>query len=220
MERKIKFAVGEYYHVYNRGVEKRKIFQETRDYERFSKTLRLANGTKAVVFKTSQGASLDKVGLGERLIAVGAYVLMPNHFHILVKEIKEGGLTNFMKKLTTSYAMYFNKKYERVGSLFQKPFKAEHVDNDRYLKYLLAYIHLNPVKVLEPSWKENGIIDTKKTLAFAENYKYSSSLDYLGKQRVEKAILSLEKFPDYFKNRKDFSDFHKDWLRLKTVQGA
>src|SRR3989344_539186 len=99
MERKIEIEVGEYYHIYNRGVEKRNIF-------------------------------LDKSDVGEKKVAIIAYVLMPNHFHLLVKEITAGGTSDFMEKLLTGYAMYFNKKYERVGPLFQGTFKAEHADRD------------------------------------------------------------------------------------------
>ena len=182
--------------------------------------LRFANGSKPVVFKTIQGDPLDKVDLGERITAVGAYVLMPNHFHILVKETKKNGLTNFMAKLATSYAMYFNKKYERVGSLFQRPFKAEHVGNDDYLKYLFSYIHLNPLKIIEPKWKETGLTNIKKAETFLNNYQYSSYFDCAGIQRPENVILSKKEFPDYFKDKHAFIDFHKEWLTLKpTIQG-
>jgi len=216
MERKIIFSPGEYYHVYNRGVEKRKIFLEDRDYNRFLKMLFLANGSNPIVFKTVQGLPLDKLEPGERVVAIGAFVLMPNHFHILVKERVAGGLTNFMLKLTTGYAMYFNKKYERVGSLFQSRFKAEHVDDDDYLKYLFSYIHLNPIKIIESSWKETGITNIKKAEVFLNNYRYSSYPDYVAGYRPEKKILNLKEFPNYFENKHIFANFHKEWLVLKA----
>lgn len=216
MERKITFSPGEYYHVYNRGVEKRKIFLVEKDYERFLKLLVLANGSEPIVFKTIQGRPLDEIKLGEKLIAVGAYTLMPNHFHLLVKEITGGGLVNFMLKLSTGYAMYFNKKYERVGPLFQGKFKAEHVNNDNYLKYLFSYIHLNPIKIIEPSWKKTGIINIRKADAFLNNYHYSSYLSYLAGHKLRDLILNSREFPDYFESKYVFANFHKEWLILKS----
>lgn len=217
MERKITFSLGEYYHVYNRGVEKRKIFLERRDYERFLKTLVLANGTNPIVYKTIQGQPLDKIELGERITAIGAYVLMPNHFHLLVKETTKNGLSTFMMKLATAYAMYFNKKYERVGPLFQSRFRAEHVENDNHLKYLFSYIHLNPVKIVEPSWKETGIVDTGKAETFLNNYRFSSYLDYTTGGRTENNIVNRKEFPNYFESNHVFINFHKEWLILKST---
>jgi putative transposase len=137
---------------------------------------------------------------------------MPNHFHILVKEIKEGGVTKFMGKLTTGYSMYFNKTHKRVGPLFQGRFKAEHVDRDEYLKYLYAYIHLNPVKLIDPKWKENGIADKAGAKAYLDGYRYSSYPDYAGVSREEKAILSPREFPEYFEKPHDMEEFISDWL--------
>src|SRR5665213_2524311 len=130
MERKIVFALGEYYHIYNRGVEKRKVFFDDIDRNRFVRLLFLANSNKSFVYRLVQGRPLNEIDVGEKSVAIGAYTLMPNHFHILVKETKEGGISNFMEKLQTGYSMYFNKKNERVGPLFQGRFKAQHVVHD------------------------------------------------------------------------------------------
>lgn len=212
MERKFSFSVGEYYHIYNRGVDKRNIFTNKEDYFRFHKMLYVANGTKPVSYKLIQGLPLNKIDKGKNLVAIGAYCLMPNHFHILVKEIVEGGMSAFAAKLSTGYSMYFNKKYDRTGSLFQGTFKAEHVDNDEYLKYLFAYIHLNPVKLIEPNWKETGIRDKKKAEEYLSHYTHSSYSDYMGKDREEKLILSKKEFPEYFSDNRDFSEYIADWL--------
>lgn len=212
MERKFAFSVGEYYHIYNRGVEKRDIFMSPEDHTRFHKMLFVANGTKPVVFKTIQGRPLDIIETGEKIVAIGAYCLMPNHFHLLVKEIVEGGISIFMEKLSTGYSMYFNKKHDRTGALFQGKFKAEHVDSDEYLKYLFAYIHLNPVKLIEPIWKETGIRDKKKAEKYLLRHVHSSYLDYIGKEREERLILSKNEFPEYFHDTRDFSEYIADWL--------
>jgi len=215
MERKITFSEGEYYHVYNRGIEKRNIFLDENDWLRFQKLLYVANGEKPLVFKTIQGVPLDKIDRGGCRVAIGAYCLMPNHFHILVKETTENGLSRFMEKLGTSYAMYFNKKYKRSGFLFQGTFKAEHVDNDEYLKYLYAYIHLNPVKLIDPGWKEKGIHNLGKAKKYLEEYRYSSYEDYAMGKRDESAILSPGEFPEYFEKRGDFTEFVEEWMRYK-----
>lgn len=220
MERKFTFAEGEYYHIYNRGVEKREIFMSDDDRNRFQKLLYLANGTKPLVYKLVQRMPLDKVDVGDKLVSIGAYCLMPNHFHILAKEITEGGISAFMEKLTTGYSKYFNKKHARVGTLFQDRFKAEHVDNDEYLKYLFAYIHLNPVKLIEPKWKETGIRDKTKAEEYLSHYAHSSYSDYIGKDREEKLILSKKEFPEYFRDDRDFSEYIADWLNYADEPAA
>ena len=215
MERKIVFAPGEYYHIYNRGVEKRDIFLSDADRLRFQRLLYVANGDNAVVYKLIQGLPLDEIKRGKQVVAIGAYCLMPNHFHILVKEIVEGGVSKFLAKLTTSYSMYFNTKHKHSGSLFQGTFKAEHVDNDEYLKYLYSYIHLNPVKLIDPEWKEKGIRDIEKAKKYLEGYHYSSYEDYATGGREESAILSSKEFPEYFEKQGDFAEFVEEWMRYK-----
>lgn len=212
MQRKLTFSLGEYYHLYNRGVEKRNIFLEKKDWIRFQRLVYLTNSANPIRFRETERQTLGNIDRGNPLVAIGAYVLMPNHFHILVKEIVENGLSRYMEKLTTGYSMYFNKKYERVGPLFQGRFKGEHVGNDRYLKYLYAYIHLNPVKLLEPNWKEVGIKDKKRAMKYISQYHYSSHEDYCGIKREEGVILSKDEFPAYFSRTQVFKLYVNDWL--------
>ncbi len=218
MQRKIEFSVGEYYHVYNRGVEKRDIFMTNADRMRFQKLLYLANGEKPYVFRLVQGQPLYSLDRGDPRVAIGSYVLMPNHFHILVRETKEGGLSTFMEKLGTGYTMYFNKVNKRVGPLFQSRFKARHVDRDEYLKYLFAYIHLNPVKMIDPDWKQNGITDKEAAKSFLKDYQFSSYADLTGEIRPERAILTPEEFPGYFDTPQHFDAFIEDWLAFKDEE--
>lgn len=212
MERKIKFSVDEFYHIYNRGNNKAKIFLDNNDHKRFQKLLYVCNSTKPIVFKTVQGRSLDEIERGERLVNINAYCLMPNHFHLIIHEQVEGGITRFMGKLSTAYSMYFNKKNDRTGSLFEGRFKAKHVDEDNYLKYLLSYVHLNPVKIIEPAWKESGISDREAAKKYLKEYQYSSYVDFIGQSREEKNILNVESLPDYFGTFNEFEDFVDEWL--------
>lgn len=219
MNRKFQFSVGEFYHLYNRGSNKMPIFLDDYYKKRFIKLLFVCNSNKPVVFKTIQGLPLDKIERGETLVDVGAYCLMPNHFHLLIKEKLENGVSLFMEKLSTAYSMFFNKKNERTGGLFEGTFKATHANDDEYLKYLFAYIHLNPIKLIEPGWKENGIKDKNKANVFLNGYTFSSYADYTDAERVESMILNRKVFPEYFSTLKDFNNMINDWLSFKPIQG-
>ena len=213
MARTFAFAPGEFYHLYNRGTEKRNIFTSRADRDRFLALLYLANQDEPVDLKL-QGRTLLEIAkkTGAPLVEIVAYCLMPNHFHLLIRELEEGGISKFMQKIMTGYTMYFNKWHGRSGSLFQGKFKATYVVNDRYLRYLISYIHLNPIKLIEPKWKEIGITDKTRAEKYLETYTYSSYLDYLDKKRLEKMILSREALPEYFSSGIDFKNFVTEWL--------
>ncbi len=149
---------------------------------------------------------------GDLLVNLGAYCLMPNHFHILITQTNTGDISKFMQKLSTAYVMYYNKKYKRTGSLFEGKFKAEHLDSDPYLKYIFSYIHLNPIKLINKDWKEKGIHDKKKTIDYLYGYGYSSYIDYVGKDRLQNKILDISAFPKYFPNNKEFSREIFEWI--------
>ena len=219
MSRSIQFVPKEFYHIYNRGTEKRDIFLSIADYERFLTLLYICNGVEAVDLKL-QGRTLYEIKENKqrgKLVDICAYCLMPNHFHILVRESSDGGISKFIQKLSTAYTMYFNKKNNRTGSLFQGKFKASHIDDDEYLSYLIAYIHLNPVKLIDSNWRTNGIKDKKKTEKFLNQYVYSSYLDYLKKERIQNVIINKEAFPEYFETPKDFKSNMSYWLNYNTL---
>ncbi len=215
MKRKFDFSIGEFYHIYNRGSNKSNIFLDDTDRKRFQKLLYVCNSINPVVFKTIQGRSLEEIERNQTLVDIGAYCLMPNHFHLLIKENSENGVAVFLKKVSTAYSMYFNTRYERSGVLFQGRFKATHADSDEYLKYLFSYIHLNPVKIIDSKWKECGIADREKAKQYLANYSYSSYLDYMGQEREEGAILNKNAFPEYFEDIKEFSQTIEEWLSFK-----
>lgn len=133
-----------FYHVYNRGVEKRDIFLESADYAFF---LHLIKG--ALLPPEPKGKAESDVLRPRRKNFFGkidlmAYVLMPNHFHFLLRQNTISSVTDFVRSVSTSYSMRFNKKYQRVGSLFQGVFKATNIDDENYLLWLSRYIHRNP----------------------------------------------------------------------------
>lgn len=223
MRRKFKFSIGEYYHIYNRGTEKRIIFTSSNDYGRFIVLLHLCNSRSKVDISNllREGLSfteLIKNKISDRLVDIGAYCLMSNHFHLLLREKEVNGISLFMKKLLTAYSMYFNKKYVRTGRLFEGPFLAIHADSDEYLKYLFSYIHLNPVKIIDSQWKENGIKDRAKAKKYLSGYLYSSYPDYMEIKREESKILNRNVFPEYFTNLKEFEQFIDEWLNFSSFQ--
>ncbi len=220
MSRPLKISIGEFYHLYNRGVDKREIFLEKSDYERFISLLYFSNSEKKLKlsnYSNHKQRSIFDIDIGESLVSIGAYCLMPNHFHLLIYEKKENGISLFMQRLLTAYTMYFNKKYNRTGSLFQGTYKSQHADTDRYFKYLFSYIHLNPVKLIDPFWKENGLADINKAYAFLDNYLYSSFLDYKGLERKLGKILSKETVLDCFENKDAFIKNITEWLEYKDL---
>lgn len=153
----------------------------------------------------------------DTIVNVGAYVLMPNHFHILIREKIENGISLYLLKLLTAYSMYFNKKYNRTGRLYEGTFKSSHISNDRYLKYLYAYIHLNPAKLIDKNWKEKRTKSKNDLLKFISEYKYSSLQEYLDikSPKKKKSILEPNSFPIYFKNFLEHKNELFDWLKIQ-----
>ena len=186
--------MGEWYHCYNRGIDKRSVFGSEFDSDRFLHSLYLCNNADAVGrsdFDHYKHARIFQIERLEPLVAIGAYSLMPNHFHLLLQEITDGGISRVMHKLSTSYTMYFNAKNIRVGNLFYKPFRSRRVSRELHFRHLPHYIHLNPIELFEPGWKK-GV--TKKQLRDIERelseYRFSSYMDYRGGKRPEGAILA------------------------------
>ncbi|MFA7285524.1 MAG: transposase [Candidatus Paceibacterota bacterium] len=217
--RKIKFEIGEFYHLYNRGNSKQEIFLDENDYLRFRDLLYALNNEDKFNFSDSlKGVSVYNRSSQNPLVAIGSYCLMPNHFHILLTPLVENGVSRFMQKLSTAYVMYFNLKYKRTGGLFEGKFKAQYINNDKYLKYIFSYIHLNPIKLIQKDWKEKGVKNKKQSLDYLSNYLYSSYIDFAGVNRIEKMILNLENFPNYFPTKKSFNAEIFDWINYdKTL---
>ena len=227
MSRNITFAPEEFYHIYNRGTEKRKIFMTAHDYDRFLALLYFCNDTIPVRMDDlqkhakSQGSTLrelfSSMERASTLVDLCAYCLMPNHFHLLIREKKAGGIGLFMQKIMTAYTMYFNVRYERTGTLLAGKYKATHVEDDRHLKYLVSYIHLNPVKIIDSKWKEDGITNSKKAMKFLEAYRYSSFLDYCEVNRPEKHIVNSNALVEYYDHEspRDFKTTLAEWLEYR-----
>ncbi len=191
-------------HIYNRGVDKRKVFNTKHDYDRFMYLLYLCNSNSGarVSDALKKKTSVFDMERGNTLVEINSWCLMPNHFHVLIStdDIKKIG--KFMQKVMTAYTMYFNKKNARTGPLFSGVFKFKYVTDDSYLEKLLNYIHTNPLELFPGN--EGSML---------EKYKYSSLVDVLQIQnREEGKILDLRNFPEV-KNKNlaevmNFARFH------------
>jgi REP element-mobilizing transposase RayT len=196
-------GVGEWYHCYNRGVDKRRVFVSTHDYERFQSLLYVCNGTRKSAISDHRDTSLhgilanERINRGSPLVEVGAYALMPNHMHILLRQRRENGIAIFMQRLFTGYTMYFNIKNKRTGALFGGAFRSKHIPDDEYFKLAMAYVLLNPAELYERDWKK-GIANRgsleKKLLA----YPYTSVPDFFLQERPERKIVSLDAVLDLY----------------------
>ncbi len=179
--RKDKLVSDNIYHVYNRGVEKRSLFTNNRDFERFVDDLIIFNDTKPVI-NPKQRIRDIKNGDHERnlIVDILTFCLMPNHYHLLLRQRKDNGISEFMRKLGSGYANYFNLKHQRVGPLFQGKFKSVLVNEESQFLYIPFYIHSNPLDLSFPEWRNKNISETQKAIKFINNYKWSGHSDYAG----------------------------------------
>jgi len=186
---RIKPSIGGIYHIYNRGVESRKIFMDDEDRLRFIHDLFEFNNENPTINlayfigqKQSKEVGLPKIERKPRklLVEILVFCLMPNHFHLMVRQRKENGVTEFMRKLGTGYTNFFNKKYSRVGPLLQGKYKIVHVNQESHFIHLPYYIHLNPLDINFLEWREKEIKNFDKAIEFLENYRWSSFQDYTG----------------------------------------
>ena len=226
------FSSGEIYHVYNRGVEKRNVFKNDLDRIRFIHDLFEFNDQSPALnvnyyFNHKSMEVEPQYIKAERkprklLVEILSFCLMPNHYHMLLRQKLDGGIVDFMQKLGTGYTMYFNQKYDRVGSLFQGRFKAILVKDDAHLLHLPFYIHLNPLDLITPEWRERKIGNYKKAIDFLESYRWSSHLDYLGKKNFP-SVTQREVLLEFFNGSQNYARDMYQWLKnlnLETVQGV
>lgn len=187
-------ATGEYYHIFNRGVNKLPIFIGVQDYKRFIKSMlyyQLAGPKPSFSLFSPLSQELDK---DNKIIEVNCYCLMPNHFHFLLKQTKDGGISEFLRKFSNSYTKYFNTKHNRVGPILQGEFKAVLIESNEQLLHLSRYIHLNPF-----------VSGQTKNL---DEYIWSSYLEYVGLSDKEVCLKDI--ILDQFKLPQDYKQFVLD----------
>ena len=170
----------EIYHLLNRGVEKRNIVKDDSDRVRFIHDLFVLNDKDNVDPNHRFRGFHKSAGERERLVDLHAFCLMPNHYHLLVSEREEGGISLFMRKLNMGYAKYFNEKYERSGVLWQGTFRKILIERDAHFLYIPFYIHLNPLDLTHPEWRTGKVRNHNTALKVLKEYRWSSYFDYNG----------------------------------------
>mgnify|MGYP001558324975 FL=1 len=196
--RKEEFANGEIYHIVLRGLDDNLIFKDINDYYRGIFSIYEFNNLKPVSIKyrretrnrfkkairerVSDNLPIDLIEKDNRdkLVEILVFCFMPNHIHLMLRQLKDNGITKFMRKVGAGYGGYFNRKYKRKGYVFQNRFRSVYIKDDNQLRIVFNYIHSNPISVIAPGWKEKGIKNSKEVIKFLEEYKWSSYQDYIG----------------------------------------
>lgn len=231
----IALSTGNIYHIINRGVEKRDIFTCDSDYYRFIHDLYEFNDEDAVPWNFRHNLSgtvpgdIDTAQIEiikspkdqtpkkrKLLVEILAFALMPNHFHLLLRQLDGGGISLFMRKLG-GYVVYFNKKYERVGSLFQNRYKAVEIASDQQLVTIFSYIHTNPIELVEYSWKTAGVKNFRGAKQALNRWRWSSYLDYIEGKNFP-SVTNRDFFLELFGGPKGCQQVVEDWVRHKVQQ--
>lgn len=216
------FVPREWYHCFNVRKNRERLFLNRSDFMRFQAILYCANSCEPFRLRLPHSNSPNHLfektfskPRGSQIVDIGAYALMPDRYHVLVRERVSGGVSTFMHRLNTSYAMYFNARYDRSGHVFPNRYRSIHIEKDAYLQKVVNYIHGNPIEAFEPGFVRNAFRDARRLIENISRYGFSSLYDYQQPKRPESAILSqkvLEKdigeLPSTEHIFEDFSTFY------------
>jgi len=198
-QKNIVIVTGEKYHIFNRGADKRDIFLDKHDYLRFYQALAFFNNIEPTINYRLAKSSFTKSRLN-RLVEIEAYSLLPNHFHIIVEQKSEGGITEFMKRVSGGYTAYFNEKYHRSGVLFQGRYKKVHIATNEQYQYLFAYVN------------ENHFVHG---IDYDRELYHSSSLHY--QQITESKIIYTKQAYNFKENRRLAEEIYKKRQTMKDL---
>ncbi len=187
--RKENLVQGEYYHIYNRGVDKRDIFSNEKDLQRFFKSMIEFNVKDPIgsIYLNTFHKDEELRGKASQLVDFVAFCLNPNHYHFILTPLVEKGIEKFMQRLGTGYSLYFNQKEKRTGSLFQGKFKSKHVKSNEYLLQLSSYVNLN-------NCDENGKIKNLLSMSSWKEYINESNFNFCNKEIILGQFESKEKY--------------------------
>jgi len=229
--RKEQFVNGEIYHIVIKRIADKLLFKDTDDYFRGIFSIFEFNNVHPVeIYKRRQEIQSFKKRLRETkggpsssklpdvrnlLVEVLFFCFMPNHIHLALKQIKEGGIVKFMRKVGTGYGGYLNRKYGRKGYVFQNRFLAVHIKTEEQLKTVFVYIHTNAVSLIEPKWKEIGIKEPNKIIKFLEDYKWSSYPDYINKNNFP-SVTERDLILKVMGGEEGCKNFVEGWIKHKV----
>lgn len=198
-----------YFHVYNRGVDRRITYHDDADLERFVRGLIAFNDVRKREVILSRLRCRPQRS-SQPLVKILCYALMPNHYHLLLQQLREGGIATFMQRLGRGYAAYFNHRNNRTGSLWESEYKAVRIKTDAQLLQTSRYIHLNPLKLFFPEWKIRGVPNFEAADAVLQSYPWSSYphfLNLINDQVVDMGILQ-----ELFNGPSDYRFFMKEQI--------
>lgn len=216
-----KIVTGNIYHVLSRGVDKRKIFLDDKDYYRFVHDLFEFNDEDPTFnvgyFFRNKSIDVRRQYIGNRkprklLVEILAFCLMPNHYHLLIRPLSDDAVSRFMKKLNTGYAKYFNGKYKRKGALFESRYKLVPIVDEAHFIHIPYYIHLNPLDLVAPEWRSREMNNYPEAVKFLENYRWSSHLDYAGVKNFP-SVTSREFLLEIFGGHEGYTRKVKKWIK-------
>lgn len=224
--RKEAFGVGDVVHVFNRGNRKEDIVRDDIDRWRFLQTLFYFNDefSPANPFRTlneilgsdfNDGRVLiwpNEWPRQNRLVDIIAFILKDNHYHLVLQEIKEGGVARFMHKFGTGITNRFNTRHKETGRLFQGAYKARRVEDDNYLKYLNVYLHIKNIFELYPGGNQKASREFEKAYQFAAQYPYASLCGYVHDEPNIRKIISSNLLDSEFSNEEEFKKFAQECI--------
>ena len=198
--RKTKFDNGQFYHIFNRGVDKREIFSDQDDWRRFFQSMcefNTLNPIGSIYEKTLGGRAsknLKKPKKEKKLVNFVCYCLNPNHYHFILEQVSDRGIEKFIHRLATGYTRYFNDRHKRSGVLFQGKFKAVHIKTNEYLLHLSAYVNLN-YKV-----HNLGGSASKRVMSSWDEYVGKNKNGFCKKDMVFGQLRSKDEYKEYAEN--------------------
>lgn len=202
----------EFYHALNRRVDKTTLFLDDKDRTRFVQGLDLFNDEAPIdnLHRIINGSYVRPTRSNKRpLVKIHAWCLMGNHYHLLISEVREGGMKKFLMKLNVGYAKYFNERYRRSGTLFQGRTKKVRIATNAHFLHILNYIHLNPLDFMRGAqdWRDRKISSPSEALRYLKDYTWSSYLDYCGKANFPDLLDTTffsKAFPEYTTTLRDY----------------
>ena len=219
MSNLVSYSYMELYHLLNRGVDKRKIVIDDHDRVRFIHDLFAFNCPSASLNFEQPERQLEERRVNERLVDIHAFCLMGNHYHLLVSEVTENGISLFMQKLNMGYSKYFNERHERTGTLWEGRYRRIQVTRDAHFLYIPYYIHLNPLDFAMPEWREGKVKNASRALQLLHAYRWSSHLDYMGEKNFP-SITRRDFLSDIFRTRQAYKKEIANIIGAPSLAGS
>ena len=217
MATKAEYSTGQYYHIYTRGVDQRRIFMDEADFERFYTALFLFNDQ---TYTSLGGQSDDKLlrlcfvettlyDPREKLIDIVTFNLLHNHLHMVLVPLVEDGVSRFMHKILMGHSQYFNKKYDRVGALFET-YKEKAITNQAHLDHMVPYAHLNTCDMFGIPWRDGVVENWDVALKRLDEHPWSGHHVAMGREQ-RLPVIADQYLAEMYRSPDDYLEHLKGW---------